>query len=154
MSEEDLAAAFKAGRLTRRAFVRQLVERGMPMTDALAFAESLVPEARPAAPAPPDLPAQALPPEGPARLADGAKPTQIPGLEIGFLGDGYVVLHPAEERMHSLNHTAALVLELCTGENDSSEIARLLQNAFGLSEPPLDETRMCLETLFRESLIR
>lgn len=146
MSEEDMVAAFKAGRLTRRTFVRQLVERGMPLSDALGYAESLVPEARPPAP-------ESSPP-GPARLAEGTKPVRAPGLEISFVGDGYVVLQPAKERMHSLNHTAALVLELCTGENDSSEIARLLQNAFGMPDPPLAETRNCLETLFREELIR
>ncbi len=145
MSEQELVAAFTAGRLTRRAFVRQLVERGMPMTDALAYAESLVPEADSAAPAPT--------PANTARGTRAPKPVQTRGLEISFVGDGYVVLQPATERMHSLNHTAALVLELCTGENDSEEIARLLQNAFGLTAPPLAETETCLETLFGEGLI-
>jgi hypothetical protein len=142
MSEEELVTAFTEGRLTRRAFVRQLVDRGMTMADALAYAERLVPEARAAAPAPP-----------PNLATQPARPVQSDGLEISFVGDGYVVYQPARDRMHSLNNTAALVLELCTGENDVAEIARLLQGAFELPAPPLTETQQCLDALFAEGLI-
>lgn len=142
MSEQELVAAFTEGRLTRRAFVRQLVDRGMPMADALAYAEDLVPEARPSAWVPP-----------PAGATRSAKPVQSEGLEISFVGDGYVVYQPARDRMHSLNNTAALVLELCTGEHDVAEIARLLQGAFALSEPPVDDTRRCLDALYAEGLV-
>jgi hypothetical protein len=64
------------------------------------------------------------------------------------------VYQPAKDRMHSLNHTAAVVLELCTGDNDEGEIARLLQDAYELPATPHDETRRCLESLFDEGLIR
>ena len=77
-----------------------------------------------------------------------AKPVGAAHLELNLVGDGYIVYQPASERMHSLNHTAALVLELCTGQNDAPEIARLLQRGYQLPEPPDDETRQCLASLF------
>jgi hypothetical protein len=56
--------------------------------------------------------------------------------------------------VHSLNNVAALVLELCTGENDAAAIAALLQQAFQLPAAPLEETRYGLTLLFDEELIR
>jgi hypothetical protein len=81
------------------------------------------------------------------------KPVQVRGLDINFLGDGYIVSQPGDDQRHSLNHTAAVVLELCTGQNDAAEIAHLLQEAYDLPSPPDMETRQCLNTLFREGLI-
>jgi hypothetical protein len=145
VSEEELVAAFKAGRLTRRAFVRQLVERGMPFNEALEFAEQLVPEAghlEPAATA-----AQT------GRRGMSSRPVQAGGLEVKEVSGGYMILDAARDRGHSLNHTAVVVFELCTGQNDSTKIAQLLQSAFGLPSPPLAETLSCLERLFHEGLI-
>jgi hypothetical protein len=147
--EEELVRAFREGRLTRRAFVRQLVVGGMEMPAALAYAEVLLPapkeETGGAAAA--TRTASATAPAVPER------PVQVDDLETNFVGDGYVVYHPAQDRMHSLNHTAAVVLELCTGANDQSEIARLLQDVYELPEPPEEDIRLCLETLFDEGLI-
>jgi hypothetical protein len=147
--EEELVRAFREGRLTRRAFVRQLVDGGMEMPAALAYAEVLVPapkggEAGAAAPT-------SVPPSTAPVMPE--RPVQVDELEINFVGDGYVVYHPSTDRMHSLNHTAALVLELCTGANDQSEIARLLQDVYELPLPPEEEIRQCLESLFEEGLI-
>ena len=140
--------AFKEGRLTRRAFVRQLVEGGMAMPDALAHADSLVP--------PEPIPEPVGAPPGPSRsprpLPD--KPVRTPDLVIEFVGDGYLVFHPGQNRMHSLNHTAALVLELCSGDNDVPQIARLVGRGFELPAPPERETRDCVESLFAEDLVR
>jgi hypothetical protein len=148
--EEELVRAFREGRLTRRAFVRQLVDGGMEMSAALEYAEVLVPTAR-------ERPTDAATSAG-ARSGGGsaipAKPVQADDLEINFVSDGYIVYQPAKDRMHSLNHTAAVVLELCTGANDEAEIARLLQQAYDLPDAPHDETRRCLESLFDEGLIR
>jgi Coenzyme PQQ synthesis protein D (PqqD) len=66
--------------------------------------------------------------------------------------DGYVVYDDQRDRVHQLNRTAALVLELCTGENTEADIARLLQNAFGLDSPPEEETQACLGQLRAEGL--
>jgi hypothetical protein len=145
---EELVDAFVEGRLTRRAFVRQLVDGGMAMPDALAYADSLVPPAPPpeSVAAPPEPRASDRPlPNKPVRTAD---------LVIEFVGDGYLVYHPTQNRMHSLNHTAALVLELCTGENDVPQIARWIERGFQLPSAPEQETRECVESLFAEDLVR
>jgi len=148
--DEDLVRAFREGRLTRRAFVRQLVDGGMEMSAALEYADVLVPTARERVT---DAAMSAGAGSGGGSVVP-AKPTQVPDLEINFVGDGYIIYQPAKDRMHSLNHTAAVVLELCTGANDEAEIARLLQQAYDLPEAPQNETRRCLESLFDEGLIR
>lgn len=43
MSEEELVQAYTDGHLSRRAFVRRLVTRGVPLAAALAYASALAP---------------------------------------------------------------------------------------------------------------
>ena len=148
MSDEELVRAFTEGRISRRVFVRRLVDGGMPMPSAVSYAEALVPTATSAGAATP-VGTEAREPMGMA-----ARPKQVDALEVNFVGDGYIVYQPARDRMHSLNHTAAVVMELCTGDNDPDEIARRLQRIFELPEPPEEETRHCLAVLFDEGLIR
>lgn len=143
MTEHELEAEFREGRMSRRAFVRELVERGSDMPVALARAEALVPTEPGGAPT-----AAATKPSAP-----GAGPRHADELEVNFVGDGYVVYQRARRRMHSLNNTAALVFELCNGENDEREIARLLQRTYDLPAPPDAEVRECLASLAQEQLI-
>ena len=145
MPEDELERAFREGRLSRRAFVRQLVDQGIDMPDALARAEAIVPSPAPAA----AVRASVEPPAPPSE-----RPRQVDELEVNFVGDGYVVYDRSQRRMHSLNNTAALVFELCTGENDERGIARLLQRAYDLEVTPEAEVRECLASLSREHLIR
>jgi hypothetical protein len=149
VSDEELVRDFTEGRISRRVFVRRLVDGGMPMMAAVSHAEALVPTASPSTGV-----GRADESDAPANVTMSARPRQVDGTEVTFVGDGYIIYHPAQDRMHSLNHTAALVLELCTGESDVDEIARLLQQAFQLPEPPEEETRHCLAVLFDEGLIR
>ncbi|GMU79748.1 MAG: hypothetical protein AMXMBFR46_25380 [Acidimicrobiia bacterium] len=148
MAHDDLAAAFTEGRITRRAFVRQLVDDGVPMPDALARADALVPPA-----SSDSSPSRAEEQPG-SRAATPATPVRAPGLVIEFVGDGYLVYHGARDRVHNLNHTAALILELCDGTAGADEIAGLIQRAYGLSDAPVVETRACLDSLFAEDLVR
>ena len=80
-------------------------------------------------------------------------PQRVDGVEVNSVTDGSVVYDPAADRVHYLNHTAALVLELCTGENSVEEIVTLLQTAFELPEPPTAEVGACLDQLRGERLI-
>jgi hypothetical protein len=143
LTEPELEAELRNGRMTRRAFVRELVERGSDMPAALARADALVPTATGGA-----SPAAVATPSAPS-----VGPRHADGLEVNFVGDGYVVYQRDQRRMHSLNTTAALVFELCNGENDEREIARLLQRTYDLPAPPAAEVRECLESLAREQLI-
>ncbi|TBR27483.1 MAG: PqqD family protein [Reyranella sp.] len=81
------------------------------------------------------------------------RPACAAGLEINPVSDGYIVYQPDRDRIHYLNATAALVLELCNGRNDVNELAALLQLAFDLGEPPHDAVAECLDTLMSEGLV-
>jgi hypothetical protein len=81
------------------------------------------------------------------------RPTSAPGLEINPVADGYIVYQPDRDRIHYLNATAAVVLELCNGRNAAADLPELLQRAFDLAEPPSEAVAGCLETLAKEGLI-
>jgi Coenzyme PQQ synthesis protein D (PqqD) len=82
-----------------------------------------------------------------------AGPLRSPGIEVVPTADGYVVYDPGRDRVHYLNHTAALILEFATGDNNDEQIADMLQAAYELPEPPHEEVRECLEQLRSEGLV-
>ena len=70
-------------------------------------------------------------------------PKRVDGLEINPVEDGFMIYQPDRDRVHYLNHTAVLVLELSDGQRSATEIAGLVQKAYGLPKPPrkeVDET--------------
>jgi hypothetical protein len=81
------------------------------------------------------------------------RPARADGLDVVPTADGYVVYDAARDRVHYLNHTAALVLELATGERTEAEIVHLLQVTYDLPHPPEAEVRDCLEQLREERLV-
>jgi hypothetical protein len=78
---------------------------------------------------------------------------RAPGLEIEEVVDGYVAVDATRDRVHYLNHTAALILELCTGERGADEISSVLQRAYDLSAPPDEHVRECLSMLTAAGLV-
>jgi len=80
-------------------------------------------------------------------------PETASGLETSEVADGYIVYQPAADRVHYLNHTAAILLELCNGKNRVADMPELMRLAFDLSSPPIEEVRECLDQLIREGLI-
>jgi hypothetical protein len=81
------------------------------------------------------------------------QPKMVDGLDLNELDDGMVVFAEASDTVHHLNHTAAIVLQLCDGTRDADQIAAMLQNLFGLVEPPLAETVECLKALIGQGLL-
>ena len=81
-------------------------------------------------------------------------PTMVEGLELNEADDGLVVYEESRDRVHHLNATAALILELCDGTRDADAIADVLARGFELDERPLEETQTCLARLAEEGLIR
>ncbi|HZB97277.1 MAG TPA: PqqD family protein [Candidatus Sulfotelmatobacter sp.] len=81
------------------------------------------------------------------------RPLRVEGIEINPIPEGYVVYDPERDRVHELNHTAALVLELCNGENTSEDIVRVLQTVYELGEPPESGARECIDQLRAEGLV-
>ena len=81
------------------------------------------------------------------------RPKLVSGIEINKVADGYIVYQPSRDRVHYLNHTATIVLELCNGENSPAEIAGLLQSAYDLPQAPEAEVAACLKQLTSEGLV-
>lgn len=81
-------------------------------------------------------------------------PTVADGLDVVETEDGIVVYQDDRERVHHLNHTAAVVLHCCDGSHDAPAIAAVLADLFHLDEPPLAEAEACLDRLRAEGLVR
>jgi hypothetical protein len=88
-----------------------------------------------------------------AGLAMTVAPACVPGIEINEVKDGLVVYDPSRDRVHYLNHTAALILALCTGRNAQADIIRLVKDAFSLDVLPASEVTDCLAQLRNQGLI-
>ena len=78
----------------------------------------------------------------------------VEGIEISEVTDGYVIYDPKRDRVHYLNQTAVLILELCNGQVTASDLPALIQAAYDLPEPPEQEVAQCVQTLLDEGLVR
>jgi hypothetical protein len=81
-------------------------------------------------------------------------PRTAEGIEVSEVTDGYVIYDPKRDRVHYLNQTAVLILELCNGQVTAGALPALIQSAYDLPEPPEQEVAQCLQTLFEEGLVR
>ena len=81
-------------------------------------------------------------------------PKQIEGLDFDETDEGYVIYEPEKDRVHYLNHTAALVLELCNGTHTPEGIVELVQQAYGLAEPPREAVKTVLTQMKDEGLLQ
>jgi len=89
-----------------------------------------------------------------AKTETAKPPSRVEGLEINPVEDGFMIYRPEVDRVHYLNHTAVLILELSNGRNTPARIATLLQHAYGLSEAPQAEVAETLVKMTDEGLIR
>lgn len=81
------------------------------------------------------------------------RPRRAAGVELSEVTDGFLVYEPARDRVHYLNATAALLLEVCDGTMPAAELPGFLAAAFTLPEPPRDEVAACLGKLLAEGLL-
>lgn len=81
------------------------------------------------------------------------KPRRAAEVELSEVTDGFLVYQPSRDRVHYLNPTAALILEICDGSLSASELPPFLAAAFSLSAPPRDEVAACLTKLLAEGLL-
>ncbi len=81
-------------------------------------------------------------------------PKQADNLEVNEVADGCIVYQPDRERVHYLNHTAALILTFCNGKNRADDIPAILSTAYDLAQPPADEVQECLAKLIEEGLVK
>ena len=80
-------------------------------------------------------------------------PKQIDGLDVEQTDDGYIIYEPDKDRVHFLNPTAALILELCTGTNSIGGIADLVQEAYELPAAPTELVQNVLTQMMDEGLL-
>lgn len=74
-------------------------------------------------------------------------------LEITPAADGYLVRVPEGNAVTWLNRTAYLILQLCTGSNSDSAIAKALAGAFHLHWSPLIPVRAAIAELVTAGLV-
>jgi hypothetical protein len=80
-------------------------------------------------------------------------PSRVDEIDVVEVADGFVVYHPERDRVHFVNHTAAVVLELCDGTKSDAEIATLVQRCYELPDPPAVEVAECLAQFRGEGLV-
>ncbi len=61
-------------------------------------------------------------------------PARSRSVEISPVDDGYVVYDTGSDLVHHLNHTAAVVLELCDGQRTAPEITAILQDLYATTD--------------------
>ena len=81
------------------------------------------------------------------------QPRRAAGIEIAELPDGLMVRQAEPLRVHQLNNTASMVLELCDGHRTLAEIAELLAEAFGREAPLLEEAAAGVAELRRAGVL-
>lgn len=81
------------------------------------------------------------------------RPRRAQGLEIHPMVDGFVVFQPDRDRVHQLNHTAFVLLELCDGTVAAEDMPGLVGAVFQLDSAPVADVEACLERLLAEGLV-
>jgi hypothetical protein len=81
-------------------------------------------------------------------------PVPVDGLEVNVVDDGYVIYQVADDRVHYLNATSALIFELCDGQTDVDGIAAGVADTFSLDAAPVASTQECLTQLLDEGVLR
>ena len=80
-------------------------------------------------------------------------PRQKVGLDISPADDGYIIYEAENDKVHFLNPTAVLILELCDGSHSASAIAEMVQEGYGLPAAPVQEVQAALTAMRTEGLI-
>lgn len=80
-------------------------------------------------------------------------PRKREGLEIAEAAGGFVVHDTERGRVHYLNHTAALIYELCDGETPVEEITQLLGEAYGPQPSLGEQVQLYVDRLRAELLV-
>ena len=82
------------------------------------------------------------------------RPEAASGLDVHEVEDGFVVFDASTDRVHYLNPTATVVFSLCDGTRTAGEVAELVQSAWELDAPPVDEVVACIAQLRDEGVLR
>ncbi len=78
---------------------------------------------------------------------------KIDKFEANEVPDGYIIYDEKLGEFPFLNLSAAVVFELCDGQNDIQTITTMFQAAFDLPDSPQAEIETCLASLVSQGLI-
>src|SRR5580704_19085862 len=78
---------------------------------------------------------------------------QAADLQIHAVDGGYIVRNTGTNAVHHLNGTAALLLELCTGDMTVDQIVASVQRTFGLPTRQLRGVREAVDALIGVGLV-
>jgi hypothetical protein len=81
------------------------------------------------------------------------RPRRAADVDLSEVTDGFLVYQSARDRVHYLNPTAALVLQLCDGSIRAGDLPAFLAAAFSLPAPPRDDVASCIAKLLAEGLL-
>ncbi len=81
------------------------------------------------------------------------RPMVRPDLDVNEVPDGLIIYDGESDRVHYLNHTAALIFCLCTGDASEVAIAQEVQATFSLDATPDAAVASCLADFAREGLL-
>jgi hypothetical protein len=81
------------------------------------------------------------------------RPIRAEGLEIHEVDDGLLVYQAQPECVHHLNNTAAVVFELCDGENTVPGISEQLAQVFGLDRTPGETVEKCITDFMDKGVV-
>ena len=79
---------------------------------------------------------------------------QVEEIEINKVSDGYIIYCPEHEKVHYLNQTAAMLLEICDGETSIAEMKEIIRDVFELKELPGTEIDDYIQELSDASLVK
>lgn len=79
---------------------------------------------------------------------------KINSLSINETKDGYVIYDKKKDKVHFLNNTAVFVLELCTGEFSTEQIAELMQKSYSLKKDPIKGVTNIIEEFKNQRLLQ
>jgi len=85
--------------------------------------------------------------------ARSGNPRHVDDLDMSPSDDGYIIYQPDRDRVHFLNPTAVLILELCNGENSPEQIVDLVKQAYSLPAAPVTEVHEALKQLKADCLL-
>ena len=81
------------------------------------------------------------------------QPQRAAGLDVVESAGGFIARQAEPMRVHQLNNTASVILELCDGQTTVAEIAEGLADVFGLEALPLAEVAACVAELRRAGVL-
>lgn len=92
-------------------------------------------------------------PQSPAVGDFTGNPMHIDDLDISPAEDGYIIHLPEQDRVHFLNPTAVLILELCNGNSSVEEIIQMVKDVYQLEDAPDQIVKEAIARMKAEGLL-